>query len=393
MRIRLPDPSGSLTRQSLLVAGVCLVADVLSFLLKDGGGAGLARIVVLVAIVVGDAALATAASLSGVVAVVNAFVRVLGAALLGAPGSHDFNDAGTLIAGYRAGAWLRGGPALGALGALVAGIVAADALSGVDHGWRLAVAGLKSGVLPWLVGRYTTARRAYLDELKQRTERERRDAREAVTRAVAEERSAIARDLHDVIAHHVSAINVHAGAARLGLNVAAADETGMSDSLRAVETSSRAAMTDLRHLLDVLHGDQADGIRQPGVANLDELFEGVRGAGIPARLRVSGTPRDVPDSLDVALFRIAQEMLTNALRHGDGGGVEVDLDYGVEALTLSTVNRIGGQDRAVDQAGPHRGLVGIRNRARLFHGRSGSGPQPDGRTWRTTVTFPWPDPT
>jgi signal transduction histidine kinase len=244
-----------------------------------------------------------------------------------------------------------------------------------------AVAAGKAAVLPWLVGRYTTARRAHLAQLEQRAELERRDAQAAVTKAIAEERSTIARDLHDVIMHHVSAINLHAGAARLGIGNGNARLEG---SLRSVETSSRSAMADLRHLLDVLHGDNSDGARQPGLDNLDELFDGVRSAGVPARLQVSGIRRDVPESLDITLYRIVQEMLTNALRHGDLSGVEICLAYGPDSLTVTGRNPIG----PIAEPGTRRGLAGIHNRASLFQGHTDSGVEADGRTWRTTVTFP-----
>jgi signal transduction histidine kinase len=241
----------------------------------------------------------------------------------------------------------------------------------------------KVALLPWLVGRYTTARRAYLAELERRSEMERRDAREAVAKAIAEERSAIARDLHDVIIHHVSAIGLHAGAARLGLN---SGNTRLEDSLRSVETASRAAMVDLRHLLDLLHGDHSEGARQPGLDNLDELFDGVRAAGVPAQLEVSGDPREVPESLDITVYRIVQEMLTNALRHGDLSGVSVALDYGPSALSLTASNPVGVSRGPINT--PRRGLVGIRNRASMFHGQTASGLASDGQTWRTVVTFP-----
>jgi signal transduction histidine kinase len=255
-------------------------------------------------------------------------------------------------------------------------------LSGGRPDFALVVIG-KVAVLPWLVGRYTTARRAYLAYLEQRSELEQREARQAVDKAITEERSAIARDLHDVIVHHVSAIGLHAGAARLNLPP---DNPRLEEPLRAVETASRAAMVDLRYLLDLLHGDNSDGASQPGLGNLEALFNGVRAAGVPAQLNVSGDPRGVPDSLDITLYRIAQEMLTNALRHGDLSGVEVSLDYEPTSISLSASNPIGPTPGPVTT--PRRGLVGIRNRASMFHGKTTSGPEPDGQLWRTTVTFP-----
>ncbi|MET0134538.1 MAG: histidine kinase [Kibdelosporangium sp.] len=370
----------SLKRQSWLVAGVCMAADGFSTVLQ--GCSTPAQWAIVVGTVLVDAALAGPARLSGVVAVAHGVFAVVVALLVGgAPG----NDAGMLVAGYRAGAWLRGIPAVISLGSLGASIAVAFLVLGRSTE-VMAIVAVKVALLPWLVGRYTTARRAYLAELEQQSERERRDAQEAVTKAITEERSAIARDLHDVIVHHVSAIGMHAGAARLGLD---SGSTRLEESLRAVETASRAAMIDLRHLLDILHGEQSEGARQPGLDNLDELFDGVRAAGMPARLHISGTPREVPESLDITLYRIVQEMLTNGLRHGDPSGVDIFLDYRPGAVAVTADNPVG--DSTEPSTEPRRGLVGIRNRASLFKGRTAYGLEPDGRTWRTVVTFPLED--
>ncbi|WP_432826023.1 sensor histidine kinase [Dactylosporangium sp. CA-092794] len=374
-------------RQSLLVAAACLAADTLEFVVGGDGPGGWRWWAALTMIVLADAALATAARLSGAVAVLAAAVRVLSPLLLGGTAAPDANEAGSLIAGYRAGAWLRGPQAVGSVVVLCAGIAGSALLVGDHPGWLTPLDALSSGVLPWLVGRYTTSRRAYLDDLRRRAEQERRDARDAVAEAVARERSVIARDLHDVIAHHVSAINVHAGAARLGLGAASAAGTG--DSLRAVETASQAAMTDLRRLLDVLHGDPQDSARQPGLSNLDELVDVVRAAGVPVSVHITGAVRPLPDYLDVALYRVVQEMLTNALRHGDGSGVEVTVDHGLTELIVTADNRIGAAAVPGGDHGVPRGLTGIHNRVRTFAGRAECGPRADGCTWRTSVAVPW----
>jgi signal transduction histidine kinase len=253
------------------------------------------------------------------------------------------------------------------------------------HNWPLIpLMMVETGLLPWLVGRYTTTRRAYLAELERKAEQERREAKDAVAKAVAEERGAIARDLHDVIAHHVSAINVHAGAARLIMAGGRHDDK-LGESVTAVESASRSAMVELRQLLDLLHGDHAAEARQPGLDNIDELFDGVRAAGLQASLTTTGRPCDLPESMDIALYRIAQEMFTNALRHGDGTSVAVHLDYGESSLMLSASNPMHPESRPSD--GPHRGLAGIANRAGMFKGVASSGPAEDG-TWRTAVVFP-----
>ncbi|HEX6344909.1 sensor histidine kinase [Umezawaea sp.] len=383
---RTDDPRVSLTRQSLLVALVCLFADAYVYVIKAPLPFSGMAVVGLLLIVVVDLALAGPARLSGVVAVAHTGVYILIPLVLERPLKFCGNDAGMMIAAYRAGAWLVGAPAFATLATMALGLVATHFAvhDGAGDLKALPFEVVSGSLLPWLVGRYTIKRRAHIAELDQRSERERRDAEEALARAIAAERSAIARDLHDVIAHHVSAINLHAGAARLGLDKGNAP---LATSLSAVETASRAAMIDLRHLLDLLHGDNTDSARQPGLDNLDELFEGVRAAGIPARLTTSGVPRALPESLGITLYRIVQEMLTNALRHGDPSGVDVELAFREDSLALTTTNRVPALVGARAE-GHRRGLEGIRNRARLFHGVTTCGLDPDGRTWRTAVAFP-----
>jgi signal transduction histidine kinase len=167
----------------------------------------------------------------------------------------------------------------------------------------------------------------------------------------------------------------------------------VSDSLAAVETASRAAMLDLRRLLDLLHGDRADVSRQPGLDNIEDLLDGVRRAGLATRLSTHGADRPLPGSLDIALYRIIQEMLTNALRHGDGSAVEIELHYRAESVSViarngiqSTVPALGRPDG--EHNGAARGLVGIRKRAALFDGTVTYGPGPADDRWETTATFP-----
>jgi signal transduction histidine kinase len=243
-----------------------------------------------------------------------------------------------------------------------------------------------------LVGRYTTARRGYIAELEQRAEVQRRDAQAAVQHAIAEERSTIARDLHDVISHHVSAIGVHAGAARMGLS-AATEPNGITDSLAAVETSSRAAMLDLRRLLDLLHGDPADA-GQPGLDNIDELLDGVRRAGLPTRLSTHGVARPLPESLEIAIYRITQEMLTNAARHGDGTPVDIELRYDESTVSVTARNGIRSPSSTEpnDTQPTPRGLAGIRKRASVFGGAVSYGPDAASRRWETVATFPLSEP-
>jgi signal transduction histidine kinase len=384
----------TLAWQSILIAVVCMAVDGASAAMSGlplhwPAGAALAVLVVVV-----DAALALPVRLSGWVATAHAAAVVVAAVVvritvnLHGTGGHQIsvgeNHVGALVAGYRAGAWLRRWPSLLSLGALVVGMAASRCFSPGASVLSVVMVAATNGVLPWLVGRYTTGRRAYIDELQHRTENERRDAEAAVEAAVSRERSAIARDLHDVISHHVSAIGMHAGAARLGLTARGHGDR-VTGSLSAVEAASRAAMVDLRKLLDVLHGN-SDGANQPGLANLDELVTGVRPAGPAVRLTVHGGSRPLPGSLDVALYRVAQEMLTNALRHGDGTTVDLEIRYRNDAVTLAARNGIGTGTPVAALAGDGRGLAGIRTRAAMFDGSVNYGPDESRKCWETSVT-------
>ncbi|RSM79235.1 two-component sensor histidine kinase [Amycolatopsis sp. WAC 01375] len=383
------DISGSLARQAYAVAAVCLAADAGLYLI--GGpplSLGWQVWVLLVGGILANAALAGPSRYSGWVSAAHAALLVAAPILL-YPYDHylQATNAGVLIAGYRAGAWLATKPALAALAAMLAGLVACNLIP-VDRGdrdWRVLIIDVGvSGLLPWMVGRYTTARRAYIADLQRAEEQRRQHEAEAVRRAVAEERTTIARDLHDVISHHVSAIGVHAGAARLGLPEG---EPAVRRSLSAVESSGRAAMADLRRLLDLLHGkENADAQRQPGLDNLDELLDNLRTAGLPARLTTHGGPRELPGSVDIALYRIAQEALTNALRHGRGGIVEIDLAYRRTEVVLTITNEMGRPNTSAEST--KRGLAGIRQRVALFGGQAECGPLDDGRHWRIRVGFP-----
>jgi signal transduction histidine kinase len=367
----------------VLIAVVCLTADVASYLQHPAWTITWEG---LLAIVIADAALALPPRYTGLVVLAHALIAVSTTVFIpGHQGGLQLATAGSLVAAYLAGAWLRGNAAWLAGAALAAGTLSGRWFAGHHEATlRLMILVSANVLLPWLVGRYATALRAYVDELRHRGENERRDAEAAVAEAVIRERTAIARDLHDVISHHVSAIGMHAGAARMTL-AARPGPDAVAESLNAVETSSRAALADLRKLLDLLHG-AAEGIGQPGLDNLDELLAGVRRSGLDTRLSVDGPVQPLPSSLDIALYRVVQEMLTNALRHSDGGPVDISIHYDDGGLTLTARNGVGaGAPR--ERTATSRGLASIRNRVAMFEGSVSYGPGPDGQ-WTTTVSVP-----
>ncbi len=381
---------GSLERLPVVIAAACVLADVTELVLDAPAGPHIWVVLVLWA--AADLALATPPRFTTAVVAAHAVLMPVTTLLLVAGGAPaPVVPAGFLVAGYRAGAWLRSRPAAVALGALLGGVLAAEVLAAAWSTGRsgdpppvllIAVYLLTSGVIPWLVGRYTTSFRDHLAELRHREERRVTDELAAVERALAHDRGAIARDLHDVLAHHVSAITVHAGAARLGLPAEGADAARRS--VAAVEAAGRAATVDLRRLLDLLHGaDPAD--RQPGIDNLDELVDGVRSAGLDARLDTAGPVTAIPESVGVVVYRVVQEALTNALRHGTRGPTRVGVRHDGTVLTVVVTNPVAGP---TGPAGTGRGLPGMRTRVGLFGGSLSAGPTGDGREWEVRVELP-----
>ncbi|GAA2237270.1 sensor histidine kinase [Streptomyces nogalater] len=223
-------------------------------------------------------------------------------------------------------------------------------------------------------------------------ERERESAAEA---AIAAERDRIARELHDIVSHNVSLMVVQASAAREVLGTMP-DEA--ATALRAVEDAGRGAMTELRHLLGLLapaqdgtDGDPGPGgpaveplAPQPGLDRLGPLVDRISFAGLPVEVHVAGEPCPLPQGVDVTAYRIIQEALTNALRHGDGGKAQVTVRYAGHALRVEILSTgpsvLTGTARSAPGSGsappaprPHgegtgRGLLGLRERVAVYGG-------------------------
>jgi len=184
----------------------------------------------------------------------------------------------------------------------------------------------------WLLGHFVGVRRAYTDQLERTAKLERTRA-EAARRAVAEERLRLARELHDVVAHSISVIAVQSG---VGAHVANSQPEEAAKALAAIEATSRAALTELRRLLGVLRQDgesQGDLAPVPGLADLDTLLAEVAKAGLGVRLRVEGTPTQLPAGVDLSAYRIVQEALTNVVKHAGEARAQVTIGYGDQEIT------------------------------------------------------------
>ncbi|CAN5452477.1 sensor histidine kinase [soil metagenome] len=257
---------------------------------------------------------------------------------------------------------------LAMLAVLAAGLLTdeAEGLGPVDFAGNIIVFGAA-----WVLGDSVHNRRAHLAVLEERAEVAERRREEEARLAVVAERARIARELHDVVAHGVSVMVLQAGGARSVLD---SDPEAAAEAMRSIEAVGRSSLTELRRLLGVLRrsGDGTDLAPQPGVVALADLVESTRQAGLPVDLVVEGAPRPLATGMDLSVYRIVQEALTNALKHAGPAAAEVHLRYGADDLVVEVLD--DGRGAAVDAAnGSGHGLVGMRERARLFGGDLSAG--------------------
>jgi len=313
-----------------------------------------------------------------------------------------------------------------ALGVCLAGSVVAILVWAPGHirdsVWSFAgVAAVFAGpsLLAWLLGDSMQWRRGYyrgLEERAARLERE-RDAQAQI--AVAAERARIARELHDVVAHHVSVMVVQADGAAFAIETS---PEKARQALTAISRTGRQALAEMRRLLGVLRSaDDAGGELepQPGVEQLGGLLEQARASGLPVTFAVEGVPHPLPAGAALAAYRIVQESLTNARKHGgpsvtaavtlrfcegqlvikvtDDGrrvGAVTAADSGVRAVAgrvSAGAGRGAGADPGAEDVGGDgqgHGLIGMRERVEVYGGSVSAGPCPGG--WRVTATLPLP---
>jgi signal transduction histidine kinase len=196
----------------------------------------------------------------------------------------------------------------------------------------------------------------------------------AAREAVVEERARIARELHDVIAHHVSMIVLQAGAERRVLDAA---HSSTREVLETIEQVGRGALTETRRLLGVLRSDPDEPLTpQPGLDNVPTLVTQLREVGLPVELHIEGGRRELPVGIELSAYRIVQEALTNALKHAGDAHTTVHVRYGPSSLELEIADDGAGNDSRGSGAG--HGLVGMRERVALYGGRFEARPGPRG---------------
>jgi signal transduction histidine kinase len=236
----------------------------------------------------------------------------------------------------------------------------------------------------WVFGLAVSRRQHRIVSLERTTVALEAGREEHARAAVAQERGRIARELHDVVAHAVSVIVVQSQA---GQRTLGQDEDKTRGALEAIEGTARQALDEMRRLLVMLRDvDDASGTTapQPGLGQLDVLAGQFREAGLPVTVTVEGQVVALAAGLDLSAYRVIQEGLTNALKHGGGAPASVRLRYGARHLEVDVTD--AGDGRSQGEGSGH-GLVGMRERVSLYGGELESGPRPDGG-WRLHARLP-----
>lgn len=243
-------------------------------------------------------------------------------------------------------------------------------------------------------GRAMHNRRRHLVELRERARLAEENQLSLAAQAVADERRRIARELHDVVAHHISVMGVMATGARRMLTK---DPAKADEALATIETTGRSTLREMRRLLDVLRtteeSDEDDDLTpQPGLDAVHALVAQVRDAGLPVNLIIDGDPYPLDPGIALTVFRIVQESLTNSLKHGGPARAGVRIQYGQDGLDLEVSDTgVGPTVLATSTGRVGHGLVGMRERVALYGGSLRTGPRPGGG-FRVRAVIPIDNP-
>jgi signal transduction histidine kinase len=229
-----------------------------------------------------------------------------------------------------------------------------------------------------LLGEVVRNRRRYMAEVRERQRRAEADREREAARQVAEERLRIARELHDVMAHTITAISVQAG---LALDAFDDSPAQAHAALGAIRTASREAMAEIRATIGMLRADDGEAAPRsptPRLDQLDGLIAEARSAGLHVAKEVTGTARPLPVAVDTTAYRIVQESLTNVVRHARATLATVSIRYDPTALSIEVADDGTGADASSAEEQRGHGLMGMRERASALGGRLKAGPRPGG---------------
>jgi signal transduction histidine kinase len=240
-------------------------------------------------------------------------------------------------------------------------------------------------LIAWGVGRYVQVRRAHLDAVLAYTHQLEQDRHEHLQRAVREERRRIARDLHDQVAHHLGVISLQTSAARRWLG---RDQARTATALASAEQASRTALETMPAILQALRSDDGEAglAPQPTLADVDQLVDQLRAAGMAIDLDVDGNPRPLHPTVELTAYRVIQESLTNVTKHAGPASVTVRLRYGRGRFEVD-VEDDGHGSAADPSGGAGLGLLGMRERVHLLGGELVTGPR-DGGGFRVHASLP-----
>ena len=292
--------------------------------------------------------------------------------------------AAILLLSYGVGAYAEGRASLAGIAILLAGIAGVSSLEPKTAAGDY-IFPMSFGAIGWLIGRAVRTRTLLTEELHEAAVREQEAHERAAAEAAAAERRRIAREMHDVVAHSVSVMVIQAGGAR---RILARDPARAVAAAAQIERTGREALGEMRRLLGVLHHEdvsQAVLAPQPSMGALDALIARARAAGLSVELSETGERRSLPAGLDLAAYRVVQEGLTNALKYAGGADTAVAVRWGADALELEIADR--GPGPAGERSGAGHGLVGMRERVRLYGGTIEAGPR-EGGGFRIHATLP-----
>jgi signal transduction histidine kinase len=254
------------------------------------------------------------------------------------------------------------------LAAVAAGLIIDPHDDAVD--WLVAMLSVTTA---WLIGNNMRTQRAYASELEARAADVERERQVEAQRAVDEERLRLARELHDVAAHHVSVIALHAEA---GQSQLPGDTAGADRSFQIIGDVARTTLSELRRVVGVLRDEgEAPLVPQRGLGQLPALVHEVEQAGVPVTLRVTGSLRPIGEAVDASAYRIVQEALTNVLRHAGPAEAEVNVTYLDDAVSVEVLDNGTGPNGS---PGTGHGLIGMRERAAAFGGSMSATARPGG---------------